>query len=81
MPRPLVERQSKRASLIEVVSGTLLGLVIAATANYYILPLFGHRVSVVDSFHIGAIFVIISVIRGYLFRRAFEYLLVHGIIR
>lgn len=74
-------RQSRRASVIEAVSGTLTGLLIATVANYYILPLFGFLVSLSDSFAIGMIFVAISIIRGYLFRRAFEYLLVHDIVR
>lgn len=74
-------RQSKRASLIEAACGTTTGLIIATVANYYVLPLFGYAVSLADSFNIGLIFVLISIVRAYLFRRAFEYLLAHDIVR
>lgn len=71
-------KQSRKASLIEVASSTLLGLVVASIANYLVLPIWGYHPSLLNSFGIGAIFTVISLIRSYLFRRAFEWLRVSG---
>lgn len=72
--------QSRWASAIEVVSSTLVGLLVAMIANYFVLPFWGYHPSLVDSFNIGIVFVVISIIRGYIWRRAFEWLRVKGIV-
>ena len=66
--------QSRKMSAVETAVGTLIGYSIATAANYYILPLFGHKVTVVEASHIGIIFTVISLIRGYLVRRLFNWL-------
>lgn len=61
-------------SLVETVVSTAIGYSVATAANYYILPLFGLPVSWGSASWIGVIFTIISLIRGYLVRRFFNYL-------
>lgn len=44
--------------------------------NWLSLPLFGHRVSLADSFWLTCIFTVISLVRSYALRRFFNRL--HG---
>lgn len=74
-------KQSRRASWIETVSSTLVGWIIAFLANVIVLPLFGYDVTYSHAFWIGVVFTFISVVRTYLWRRAFEHLRVVGILR
>lgn len=60
-------------SLVESLTSTLIGYTVATAANYYILPLFGHKVTLADASWIGVIFTVISLIRGYFVRRMFNY--------
>lgn len=59
-------------SLVEAVSNTVLGFVVAVAANAIVLPLFGFPVSFADSAAIGAVFTAIAIVRSYLVRRLFE---------
>jgi len=59
-------------SLGEVCIGTAIGFVIAYLANAVVMPLFGHHVTAVENLGITVIFTAISLVRGYLVRRAFE---------
>lgn len=61
-------------SLMETTVSTLIGYSVATAANFYILPLFGHKVSLADASWIGVIFTFISMLRGYLVRRMFNWL-------
>lgn len=73
--------QSRRASLIESISSTLFGFGVAVIANYAILPLFGFVPRIGESLMIALLFTLVSVVRSYLFRRLFNYLLLKGIIQ
>lgn len=73
-------RQSRRASLIEAIANILVGYGIATVANYYVLPLFGYHVSFADSAGIGLIMTVISLLRSYLLRRAFDLLHHNGVL-
>ena len=64
--------QSKRLSLIEAVSNTLVGYGVNFTANLLIFPLFGMHISLKDNFIMGLIYTAISIIRGYILRRSFN---------
>lgn len=66
--------QSKKMSLLESVASTAIGYTIATAANYYILPLFGYKVTLADASWIGVIFTLISLVRGYLVRRFFNWI-------
>ena len=63
--------QSRVMSLVEVATSSLIGFVVSIWANYAVLPLFGFRVKLSESFAITLIFMVISIIRSYLVRRFF----------
>lgn len=73
-------KQSKFASAVEVISGTLLGLLIAGLTNWLILPFWGFASSIKQSFEIGFVFTAISLIRGWILRRVFEWLRTTGVL-
>lgn len=64
--------QSRRHSGVESICNVLVGYGIATGANLVVLPWFGYHVSVQDASVIGAIFTVISLVRSYLLRRAFN---------
>lgn len=66
--------QSKRMSAIESLVSTAIGYSVATAANYYIFPLFGYKVTLADASWIGVIFTLISLVRGYLVRRLFNWI-------
>jgi hypothetical protein len=70
--------QSRRASLIEVISSVAIGYAIACLTQAIVFPWFGLHVSIGTNMTIGAIFTVISIIRSYIVRRLFEALRVKG---
>lgn len=72
--------QSRCGSAIETASSTAVGFLVATAANWYVLPLWGLHPSVGQSAAIGVVFTAISLVRSYLFRRAFEWLRVYGVV-
>lgn len=58
-------------SLVEASVNVLIGYLVSVLANWLVLPAFGYPVSVSDSFLIGAVFTVISLIRSYAVRRLF----------
>lgn len=66
--------QSKKASLAETVSSTIIGYVVALLAQTIILPAFGLEVSTASHFGIAAAFTVVSIIRGYCVRRLFNWI-------
>jgi hypothetical protein len=58
-------------SLIEAGTNVVVGYVLAITTQIVVFPWFGLVVSIGDNLAIGAIFVILSLIRSYLLRRLF----------
>ena len=78
--REMAPAQSRRASLIEVISSTAAGYAVACTTQAIVFPWFGLHVSIVENMTIGAIFTVISIVRGYVLRRVFETLRVKGVL-
>lgn len=64
--------QSKKASLLEVTTNTLIGLIIAYHAQVYIFPLYGIQVSTATNVQLVLIFTLISILRSYVLRRIFN---------
>ena len=64
--------QSKKQSLIESLTSVGVGWLIGVILNLTILPLFDYNITVVDSLWVSLIFTAVSVIRGYVIRRAFN---------
>ena len=64
--------QSKRESMVETLTSVFAGWLIGVILNMTILPLFDYNITVVDSLWVSLIFTVISVVRGYVIRRAFN---------
>tara|TARA_B100000315_G_scaffold252617_1_gene289742 strand:+ start:530 stop:754 length:225 start_codon:yes stop_codon:yes gene_type:complete len=64
--------QSKRESLIEIGLNVGSGFLIAWFMTITVLPLFGLNATINESFQITLIFTLVSVLRGYLWRRYFN---------
>ena len=65
-------RQSRRQSLIEAITNVVVGYALAVLTQIMVFPWFGLQVSLGDNLAIGAMFVIISLLRSYALRRLFE---------
>ncbi|WP_420587961.1 DUF7220 family protein [Marivita sp.] len=65
--------QSRRQSLIEAITNVVVGYALAVLTQIVVFPWFGLKVSLNENLAIGAIFVIISLLRSYALRRLFEY--------
>lgn len=66
--------QSRLHSLAEILVSTLLGYVVAVGLQIVVFPLFGIRVTFTEQNQIGLIFTAVSLVRGYLVRRLFNWL-------
>lgn len=66
--------QSRTMSLVETVANVGSGVVTAVAVGQLIYPLFGYAVSVADNFLITCAFTVVSVARGYAWRRLFNWL-------
>ena len=64
--------QTKKQSLIESLTSTMIGIIIGIVLNLTVLPIFGYPVSVADSLWISVIFTIVSISRSYIIRRWFN---------
>ena len=65
-------QQSRRASLIEAVTNTVVGYALAVSMRVAVCPLFWLQVDVIENLGLGLIFTAVSVVRGYAMRRFFE---------
>lgn len=63
--------QSRRMSLVEAGTNVSVGYVLAIATQIVVFPWFGLVVSIDDNLAIGAVFVIVSLLRSYLLRRLF----------
>jgi len=64
--------QSRQRSALEAVPNVVIGFLVAVGANLLVLPAFGYQVTVYDSFAIGWVFTVISMMRSYFLRRLFN---------
>lgn len=64
--------QSKKMSLLETCVSTAIGYSVAILAQVLVFPLFGLTVSLSQNMAIGAIFTVVSIVRGYCVRRLFN---------
>ncbi|ALI57064.1 hypothetical protein [Celeribacter marinus] len=64
--------QSRRQSLIEAITNVVVGYALAVLTQIVVFPWFGLKVSLSDNLAIGAIFMLISLLRNYALRRLFE---------
>jgi hypothetical protein len=66
--------QSRAMSLAEAVTNVIVGYAIAVATQTMILPLFDVHLSLGDNLLVGGVFTLVSIVRSYLLRRAFQYL-------
>lgn len=64
--------QTKRQSLVEAVVNTAIGLVVSMAAVAWLLPVFGVRMTLAENAIATAVMTVVSVIRAYAVRRAFN---------
>jgi hypothetical protein len=64
--------QTRRQSLIEAWTNIAVGFAINYTANALIFPLFGWHISAGQNFALGVAYTVISLVRSYGLRRAFN---------
>lgn len=65
--------QSKRASFAEAWANIAVGFSVNYAANLLIFPLFGFHISLQANFVMGLIYTLISLVRSYVLRRAFNW--------
>jgi len=65
-------RQTRRHSALEAIVNTALGYVLAVLAQMAVFPQFGIALPLEQNLAIGGIFTVLSLVRGYALRRAFE---------
>jgi len=64
--------QSRWMSLVEAVTNVVVGYGLAVMTQIIVFPMFGLHASVGENLALGAIFTILSLIRGFLLRRLFN---------
>lgn len=63
--------QSRRMSLIEVITNVAVGYALAVVTQIVVFPWFGLHASLGHNLALGVVFTAISLIRGYALRRLF----------
>lgn len=64
--------QSKKQSLIETVTSTLIGLAVSFLTQIIVFPLYNLEVNFTQNLQITLIFTVVSIARGYFVRRIFN---------
>ena len=65
--------QTRRMSLVETIAGVAIGFVVSVAASFVVYPIFGHSFTLSQNIGITIIFTVLSIVRGYLVRRAFNF--------
>jgi len=65
-------KQSRAMSLLEALANVAVGYVVAVMTQIAVFPLFGLHATLGDNMLVGAIFTIMSIVRGFALRRFFE---------
>lgn len=65
-------KQSRLMSLVESFTNVLVGYGVAVATQWAVFPLFGLHTTLQENLVIGMIFTVVSMIRRYVLRRAFE---------
>ncbi|MCC6008404.1 MAG: hypothetical protein JJU40_12080 [Rhodobacteraceae bacterium] len=65
-------KQSRTMSMVEAATNVVVGYVLAIATQMVVFPLFGIEAALGEHLAIGAAFVMVSLARSYLLRRAFE---------
>ena len=65
--------QSKRSSMVEAVANTVSGFVISVLLNWVLMPLYGLEIRFDQALSYTAIFMMVTTLRSYLWRRYFNH--------
>lgn len=65
--------QSKKGSLVEILANVGSGYILAWLVSLYMFPLIGFDISIAQNTMTTSIFTVISVARGYVWRRLFNW--------
>jgi len=65
-------RQSRVMSLVEAVANVVVGYGVAVLTQALVFPVFGIATSLGQNLGIGLVFTVVSIVRSYTLRRAFE---------
>lgn len=65
--------QSRIDSFMEALTNTVIGLVVSTVANYFVIPaVLGVHMTHSQNIALAATFTVISIVRSYVLRRAFN---------
>ncbi len=64
--------QTKKKSLIESITNTVIGFIIALTVQLIIYPIMNIEVRISQNLIITSVFTLVSILRGYIIRRIFN---------
>jgi len=71
-------KQSRIMSMVEAAANVAIGYVLAIATQIVVFPWFGIETGIAEHLTIGLAFVGVSLVRGYLLRRLFEAIRMHG---
>ncbi len=71
-------KQSRIMSMVEAAANVAIGYVLAIATQIVVFPWFGIETGLAEHLSIGLAFVGVSLVRGYLLRRLFEAIRMHG---
>jgi len=74
------QKQTRRASVIEVLTNILVGYILQVYILYLVAPLFNFSISITSSAGIGTIMTVTSVLRQFSLRRFFEAMRYYGML-
>jgi len=64
--------QSRKHSMLEAIINVVVGFSINFLLNMLVFPLFGWEISAAQNIALGVIYTLISIVRSYTLRRAFN---------
>ena len=65
-------KQSRTMSLVESLTNVAIGYGVAVITQILVFPLFGLSTTLAENMAIGAIFTVVSIVRGFTLRRLAE---------
>ena len=68
-----MKAQTRLGSLSETLISIGIGFVVSLVLTAWLLPIYGHHVTLGDNLQITAVFTVASVLRGYFVRRWFNW--------
>lgn len=64
--------QSRRASVIEAATSTIVGCIVGMVTNFIVMPYYGLHMGLADNVSLTGIFTVVSFAKSYAVRRFFN---------